>query len=167
METIRLIGYNPCSVADGEGLREVLYVSQCTHACEGCQNQKYWKEKGDEYLIDDVVEKVYKNPLTDITISGGDGLTIQYKDTLNLCKKLKLKGDKNIWLYTGYKYEDLFMLGKSDILNYIDILVDGKFQLDKKDSTLPFKGSSNQRIVNVKESFKRGNVVIWKKNGEI
>lgn len=160
METIRLIGYNPCSVTDGVGLREVVYVAYCTHSCIGCQNQKYWNDNGDEYLIDDVVEKLYKNPLTDITISGGDGLTVQYENTLELCRKLKEKGDKNIWLYTGYTYENLFKIDKDEILNYIDVLVDGKFEIDKRDLTLKFKGSNNQRTIDIKESIKKNMLVL-------
>lgn len=155
METIRLIGYNPCSVTDGIGLREVVYVAYCTHACVGCQNEKYWHDDGDEYLINEVVEKLYKNPLTDITISGGDGLTIQYKNTLELCKRLKAKGNKNIWLYTGYTYDELFKIGKSEILKYIDVLVDGKFDINKRDLTLKFRGSSNQKIINVQKKFNK------------
>lgn len=159
MESIRLIGYNPCSVTDGIGLREVVYIAYCTHRCLGCQNEKYWNDDGDEYLIDDIVEKLYKNPLTDITISGGDGLTVQYENTLELCKRLKEKGNKNIWLYTGYVYENLFKIGKDEILKYVDILVDGRFDTTKKDITLKFKGSINQRVINVKESIKQNKVI--------
>lgn len=163
MDTIRLIGYNPCSVTDGEGLREVVYVAFCTHKCVGCQNEKYWTDEGEEYLIDYVVEKLYKNPLTNITISGGDGLTIQYKNTLELCKRLKQKGKKNIWLYTGYTFEQLFELGKDEILNYIDCLVDDKFEIENRDTRLKFKGSTNQRCIDVKKSLKEREVVLWKK----
>lgn len=159
MESIRLIGYNPCSVTDGIGLREVVYIAYCTHRCLGCQNEKYWNDDGDEYLIDDIVEKLYKNPLTDITISGGDGLTVQYENTLELCKRLKEKGNKNIWLYTGYVYENLFKIGKDEILKYVDILVDGRFDTTKKDITLKFKGSINQRVINVEESIKQNKVI--------
>lgn len=153
MEYINLIGYNPCSLTDGVGLREVVYIAYCTHSCIGCQNKKYWNDKGDKYPIDEVVEKLYMNPLTDITISGGDGLTVQYDNTLELCKRLKNRGNKNIWLYTGYVYEDLFKLEKDEILQYIDVLVDGKFDINKKDLTLKFKGSSNQRVIDVKMSL--------------
>lgn len=165
MDTIRLIGYNPCSVTDGESLREVIYVALCTHRCSGCHNEKYWNDKGDEYLIDEVVEKLYKNPLTDITISGGDGLTVQYESTLELCKRLKERGNKNIWIYTGYTFRELFELGKDEILNYIDCLVDGRFEIDKRDTTLKFRGSKNQNIIDVPKSLKHKEVVFWK-NGE-
>ena len=161
MDTIRLIGYNPCSVTDGEGLREVVYVAFCTHKCVGCQNEKYWNDEGNECLIDDVIEKLYKNSLTDITISGGDGLTIQYDNTLELCKRLKQRGNKNVWLYTGYKFEELFKLGKDEILKYVDCLVDGRFEINKRDTTLKFKGSINQRIIDVQESLKQNKVIIY------
>jgi anaerobic ribonucleoside-triphosphate reductase activating protein len=161
VNTINLIGYNPCSLADGEGVREVIYISQCTHECFGCQNEKYWHDKGDEYLIDDVVEKLNKNPVTNITISGGDGLTVQYENTLELLKRLKQKTNKNIWLYTGYTWSQLINSNKKEVLKYIDVLVDGKFEIDKRDITLTFKGSKNQMTINVQESLKRGEVVLY------
>ena len=159
--TIRVIGYNPCSLIDGEGLREVLYIAECSHGCQGCQNQKYWKDKGEEFLISDIIKKITKNPSTDITISGGDGLTIQYKETLSLLKELKKHSNKNIWLYTGYTWEELINSDKKEVLLYIDVLVDGRFMIDKRDITLAFRGSSNQRIIDVKKSLKTKEVKLW------
>ena len=161
VDTIRLIGYNPCSVADGVGLREVLYIAQCTHRCKGCQNAKYWDDLGDEYTINEVVNKLIKNPLTNITLSGGDGLTVQYENTLELCKRLKEKSNKNIWVYTGYTYDELIKLNKTEIFKYIDVLVYGRFELDKRDITLKFRGSSNQRIIDIPKSLKDGRVVLY------
>jgi len=161
VNTIRLIGYNPCSLADGEGVREVIYISQCTHKCLGCQNEKYWNDKGDDYLIDEVINKLNKNPVTSITISGGDGLTVQYSNTLELLKRLKQNTTKSIWLYTGYTWEQLINSDKKEVLNYIDILVDGRFEIENRDITLIFKGSSNQRIINVQKSLKRGEIVLY------
>lgn len=160
VNTINLIGYNPCSLADGEGVREVIYISQCTHRCLGCQNEKYWLDKGDEYLIDEVVYRLTKNPITNITISGGDGLTIQYENTLELLKRLKQKTHKNIWLYTGYTWEQLINSNKKEVLQYIDVLVDGKFETDKRDITLSFKGSSGQKIIDVQESLKQNKIIL-------
>ena len=159
MTTINIIGYNPCSVVDGEGLRKVLYIALCTHHCPHCQNQKYWNDKGKEYSIDYLVNKLITNPLTNITLSGGDGLTVQYKNTLELLKQLKNKSNKNIWVYTGYTWEELFELNKQECLQYIDVLVDGRFEQDKRDITLKFRGSSNQRIINVQESLKQDKVI--------
>lgn len=162
--SIRVIGYNPCSLIDGYGLREVIYIAECTHGCQKCQNQKYWKDKGKTFLIKDIVNKVIKNPSTDITISGGDGLTVQYKETLELLKELKDKSTKNIWLYTGYTWEQLINSNKKEALNYIDILVDGRYENDLRDISLTFKGSSNQRIIDVQKSLKKGEVIIWQSN---
>lgn len=163
VNTIRLIGYNSCSLADGEGIREVIYISQCTHKCLGCQNEKYWNDTGDEYPIDEVVDRLTKNPVTNITISGGDGLTVQYKNTLELLKRLKERSNKNVWLYTGYTWKQLINGNKKEVLNYIDVLVDGKFEINKRDITLRFKGSSNQKTIDVKESLKRGEIVLYDK----
>lgn len=159
MDTIRLIGYNPCSVNEGVGLREVCYIAECTHNCRGCHNKKYLKEKGDTYEIKEVVKKLTENPYTDITISGGDGLTVQYENTLKLLKELKSKSHKNIWLYTGYTYEELFELNKTEVLKYIDVMVDGRFVLEERDVTLKFKGSKSQRIIDVKKSLKEDAVI--------
>jgi anaerobic ribonucleoside-triphosphate reductase activating protein len=161
IDTIHLIGYNSCSFVEGDGLREVIYIAQCTHACLGCHNKQYWNDVGDTYEIDDVVERLTKNPRTNITISGGDGLTIQYEGTLKLLRKLKEKSNKNIWLYTGYTWEELFKLNKDEVLNYIDVLVDGRFEIDKRDIALNFKGSSNQKIILVQQSLKQDKIILW------
>lgn len=163
INTINLIGYNHCSLVDGDGVREVIYISKCTHKCFGCQNEKYWNDKGDEHLIDEVVKKLNKNPITNITISGGDGLTVQYENTLELLKRLKRKTNKNIWLYTGYTWEQLINSNKKECLKYIDILVDGKFDINKRDVSLQFKGSSNQRIIDVKSSLKKQKIILWER----
>lgn len=161
MDTINIIGYNPCSVADGDGLREVLYIALCTHHCPFCQNQKYWNDKGKEYSIDYLVNKLITNPLTNITLSGGDGLTVQYENTLELLKQLKNKSSKNIWVYTGYTWEELINSDKRECLQYIDILVDGRFEIDKRDITLKFRGSSNQRLIDVKKSLLQKEVILY------
>ena len=160
-DTIRLIGYNPCSVNDGVGLREVFYVAECTHKCYGCHNEVWWNDKGTEYDINKLVEVIKRNDLTQITISGGDGLTVQYEATVKFCKKIKEETGKNIWLYTGYTYEQLFKLDKTEILKYIDVLVDGRFERDSRDITLKFRGSKNQRIIDVAKSIDVSEVVLW------
>lgn len=159
MDSIRLIGYNPCSVNEGVGLREVCYIAECTHNCAGCHNNRYLKDKGEKYEIKEVVKKLTENPYTNITISGGDGLTVQYDNTLQLLKELKSKSDKNIWLYTGYTYEELFALNKTEVLKYIDVMVDGRFILEERDVTLKFRGSKSQRIIDVKESLEKNSII--------
>ena len=150
---IGILGINRVSLADGPGVRTVLYIGGCTHKCPGCHNESSHDDLGDMVPIDYVVAELLNNPYVDITISGGDGLTIQYEATLKLLKKLRAASSKNIWLYTGYTFEELINSDKKEVLDYIDVLVDGRFIESKRDITLKFKGSSNQDIIDVKESL--------------
>jgi anaerobic ribonucleoside-triphosphate reductase activating protein len=158
---IGILGINKVSLADGVGVRTVLYIGGCTHKCPGCQNESSWDDLGDMVPIDYVVAELLNNPFVDITISGGDGLTIQYEATLELLKELRSKSSKDIWLYTGYTFEQLLNSEKREALNYIDVLVDGRFIEDKRDITLKFKGSSNQEIVDVKQSLMINKKVLY------
>lgn len=145
---------------NGEGLRTTIYVAGCFHKCEGCHNPSSWNpNNGKEYTLDQIISVIKDNELADVTISGGDSLTYQYHDTLRLVKKIKNTTDKSIWLYTGYTYEQL-LLDRREILDYIDVIVDGKFELSKRDLTLKFKGSSNQRIIDVKKSLKINKLIL-------
>lgn len=136
-------------INNGLGCRVTLWVSGCIHHCKGCQNKETWSfESGREFTDDDKREifKVLSLPyIKGITFSGGDPLC-SYDDILSLAKEIKEKfPKKDIWLYTGYTFEYINENLK-EILNYIDILVDGKFIEELKDVSLPFRGSSNQRI---------------------
>lgn len=136
------------STVDGEGLRLVVFTCGCSHFCKGCHNEKTWKiENGIEVELTEVVEYLYgkltKYPYDGLTLSGGDPL-FQEEETLLLVKELKKRlPELNIWLYTGYLYEDI--KGK-ELLTYLNVLVDGKF-IEEKKKNLIFKGSENQRII--------------------
>lgn len=160
MNNIYVTGRNSCSLADGEGLRDVWYISLCNHKCKGCQNKEFWNVKGELFSINEIIDMINENPLTNVTLSGGDGLTIQYKETLELLKAIKSKTNKNVWVYTGYTFEELFNSPKRECLDYIDVLVDGRFEIDKRDITLKFRGSSNQRIIDVKETLKNKKIIL-------
>ncbi|NFH00749.1 anaerobic ribonucleoside-triphosphate reductase activating protein [Clostridium botulinum] len=164
IKTIRVLGRNPCSLNDGEGSRDVWYIANCTHFCQGCHSEKYWYDNGQEFNIQKVIDKMKENPITDITISGGDGLTIQYKNTLELLKQIKKQTNKNVWLYTGYTFDELINSNKKECLKHIDVLVDSRFEIDKRDITLKFKGSSNQRIIDVQESLKQNKIIKYNFN---
>lgn len=133
------------SIVDGEGVRTVIYLAGCSHKCLGCHNIESWSpDNGKDMTVDEIVD--YVKDLYDITLSGGDPL-YQYEDTIELAKRLSREG-KNIWLYTGYTIEEIFEHNKMyEILNYVDVVVDGRFEIEKKDLSLKFKGSSNQRII--------------------
>lgn len=147
---------------NGNGIRTVIYVSGCSHYCEGCHNPSSWNvNNGIEYSINELINIIEDNSIADVTISGGDSLTFQYEDTLMLVKEIKAKTRKNIWLYTGYVFEEIPDSIK-EILRYLDVLVDGRFELSKKDLQIMFRGSSNQRIIDVQRSIKEGITILWK-----
>lgn len=144
-----------CSIADGEGFRVVLFVSGCLHHCKGCHNPEGWDPNNGKEFTQETIDKIVKlldRPyIRGLTLSGGDPLMpFNYEEVLNLCKQVKEKlPNKDIWVYTGFTYEDIKDL---EIFNYIDTLVDGKFILEQRDVTLPFRGSTNQRII---KNFRR------------
>lgn len=166
---IRLAAYlQPDSIVDGEGIRTVIWTQGCPHNCMGCHNPETHDVNGGA-LVD--LEEVYEiidnlEGQDGITFSGGDPF-MQPKECAEIAKYAKDKG-YNIWSYTGYTFEQLLLLAKTkqDIMNFlknIDVLVDGKFELNKKDYKSIFRGSSNQRIIDVSKSLKENKVVTIKK----
>jgi len=146
---------------NGSGLRTVIYVAGCWHRCKGCHNPLSWKENhGTDYTVDELINIILENEIADVTISGGDSLTYQYNDTLELLKAIKERTDKNIWLYTGYKFEELCQ-SKRECLDYIDVLVDGRFEQEERDLSIQFRGSKNQRIIDVKKSLTDEKIILF------
>lgn len=143
------------SVVDGEGIRNVIFVSGCLHKCKGCHNPQTWDfNYGYEFtqeIQNKFIEKCKENPmLNGITISGGDPI-YNSKELIPFLKKYKKENPTHtIWLYTGFKWEEI---EDNEILKLIDILVDGEYIEKYKDVTLAFRGSSNQRIINLKEEI--------------
>jgi len=140
------------SLLDGIGWRTVLFVSGCAHKCPGCHNPESWDKNAGKLFTEKVknfiFDQIDKN-IDGLTISGGDPLYgPNLKTVTNLCKEFKEKfPNKTIWVYTGNLYENVKDL---EIMQYIDVLVDGPFILDKRDTTIPFRGSTNQRIIDIK-----------------
>lgn len=152
-------------VTNGPGIRTTLFVSGCTHNCEGCFNKeqqdfnygnKFTKETEDEFI------QLTKNrQIKGVNILGGEPMQQIMDDTLlNLLKRIKLETDKPIWLWSGYTFEEIVNNPKRlEILREVDVLIDGKFQADKRDIMLKYRGSSNQRVIDVKKSLGQGNIV--------
>ncbi len=143
---------------NGDGLRVVLFVSGCSHSCKGCHNPETWNpESGilfDENAKNELFHELEKDYISGLTLSGGDPLNKHnLDDVLSLVKNVKeIFPNKSIWIYTGYQYEQMFldapdMDKRREILSYCDILVDGRFEEDKKDVHAPFVGSTNQNII--------------------
>ena len=144
---------------DGPGLRTSIYFSGCSHHCPGCQNPQTWDiNAGNDTDIDDVLKTVIDNDF-DVTFSGGDPI-FQVEEATELAKRIKHIG-KNIWCYTGYTYEQILADSRlSQILPFIDVLVDGRFDINLRDISLRFRGSANQRLIDVHKS-QLGKIAIW------
>ena len=141
-------------IANGDGVRVSLFVSGCRNHCPGCFNPETWDfNYGDLYTEDvenEITEALKPEYISGLTVLGGDPLEPENIELVTeLCKRVKeLYPEKTIWVYTGYYFEDF---KDREIMKYIDILVDGPFEMDKKDISLRFRGSSNQRILNIKD----------------
>ena len=153
------------SIANGLGCRVVLWCSGCSVHCKNCHNPETWDcnagqlfDKNAKQFIFDQLNKPY---IKGLTISGGHPLDPHnFEDVLALVKEVKTKfPTKDIWLYTGYLYEELYYKEISRILLYIDVIVDGPYIEDQRDITLAFRGSRNQRLIDVKETLKQGTIV--------
>jgi len=170
------IYYN--DVANGIGCRTAFFVSGCTHHCKGCFNEMTWDfNYGQRYtkeVQDEIVESLKPDYIAGLTILGGEPMEIvNQKEIRPLIERVKKEVPKaTIWVYSGYTWEELTDVNNkrchgedtNAILSMIDILVDGKFILEKKDLMLRFRGSSNQRVIDVKETLKVGEVVLSKYN---
>lgn len=168
-----LCGINFESLVDGEGVRAVLFISGCLHNCPYCHSPQthsftYGKEVNQE-LIDQINNEMTKRPyISGITLSGGDCMYSPV-ETLKLIKRIKIPHN-NIWCYTGFTFEEIINdKNQFQLLRHIDVLVDGLFEYSKRDISLAFRGSSNQRIIDVKQSLKQGKVVNYelKQNSKI
>lgn len=166
-----LCGVNFESMVDGEGVRAVLFISGCLHNCPYCHSPQthsftYGVEVNQE-LINDINAEITKRPyISGITLSGGDCMYSPV-ETLKLIKKLNIPHN-NIWCYTGFTFEQLIKNNNQlQLLKHINVLVDGRFEYSKRDITLAFKGSSNQRIIDVKQSLKQGEVILYEHSSKV
>lgn len=165
------IKYN--DIANGEGVRTSLFVSGCTHHCKGCFNSEAWDFNYGNLFTEEVENQILKSLepswINGLTLLGGEPMEpANQQGLLNLVKKVKtLYPNKTIWCYSGYLFDEQLLKPSrarcqytDELLSYIDILVDGKFEIDLKDITLRFKGSSNQRVIDVQQSLKQNIVVL-------
>ena len=152
-------------IANGPGVRVSLFVSGCRNHCKGCFQPETWSfNYGQEYdgvnTVNEIIEALSPEYISGLSILGGDPIEREnISEVVTLCYLVKrLYPDKSIWLYTGYKYEDIAEM-YPNVLEVIDVMVDGPFVEELKDISLVFRGSSNQRIIDVPESIRSGRVV--------
>lgn len=152
---------------NGDGLRVVVWLSGCSHKCEGCHNPITWDSNdGVDFNLSiqtDIINQLKKSYIDGITFTGGDPLYTKNRDELlgfikNIKKKFPLK---TIWMYTGYTWEEI-LLDKSllNIVKHVNVLVDGKFDKKCVDVNYPWAGSLNQRVIDIQQSIKKGKVVL-------
>ena len=164
------------SIANGTGIRVVLWVSGCSLHCKGCHNQETWSFDSGKPFDDEAKKELFdaldKPYIQGITLSGGHPLENENVETIYLLvKEIKEKfPTKDIWLYTGYTLEQIFptvitddfnvnRFYRQNIIEMCDVIVDGKYIEELKDITLKWKGSSNQRVINVQETFKQRRII--------
>ncbi|WP_214783520.1 anaerobic ribonucleoside-triphosphate reductase activating protein [Exiguobacterium sp. s183] len=146
---MRILSVVEESVVDGPGIRTVIFTAGCPHHCKGCHNPSSWNPAGGEEIeVDEIVRRIELSGWDGVTISGGEPF-LQSAELAKLVKACKSLG-KNVWVYTGYTIEQLVAMqdgAVQTVLDYADVLVDGRFEQSLRDMRLRFRGSSNQRII--------------------
>jgi anaerobic ribonucleoside-triphosphate reductase activating protein len=151
-------------VANGIGIRAALWCAGCNHMCKGCHNENSWDCYGGKLFTEDtfkiLVDELSKDYVRGLTFSGGDPLFPKNREeVLNIAKRIKfIYPNKDIWLWTGYSWNEIKDLENID---YINVLVDGVYIEEKRDITLAWRGSSNQNVIDVKKSIESGNMALY------
>ncbi len=161
---IRIFGIEGDSIVDGPGIRLAVFTQGCIHNCKGCHNPESHDPNGGRvYDTEKIIQLAAANPLYDgVTLTGGDPFyqPVPCAEIAEGVKKLGL----NVWTFTGYTWEQILDSKNEDFIRLLratDVLIDGRFELDKRSLELNFKGSTNQRTIDVKKSFEKGEIVLW------
>ena len=154
-------------IANGVGIRTSVFFSGCTHDCFNCFNKEYQDfDFGEEFTqkqIDEVIYYLSKDEVSGLTILGGEPLQQNYEDMINFLIQVRKATQKSIWIYSGYTYEEILNCEKkTNIISYCNVLVDGRYEDNLKNLRLKFRGSTNQRIIDIHNSLNQGKVVIMK-----
>ncbi len=161
MATISILEIVEDTTVDGPGFRTSVYSSGCPHHCPGCHNPQSWNiDNGHPVEIEEILKVILDDPFADVTFTGGDPM-FQPQGFSELAKAIRQHSNKNIWCYTGYRFEELLQNPtQKALLEQIDVLVDGRFIEALRDEELRFRGSNNQRIIDVQASLKEGETVV-------
>ena len=151
--SIRILDIKYGTSVDGIGLRTSLYCAGCEHHCPGCQNPQSWNEDGGESVSVEELFELIMDADMNVTFTGGDPM-FHPEAFITLAKMIKQRSSKTIWCYTGYRFEDLLQHPvRRELVELCDVVVDGRFVEAEKDLSLHFRGSRNQRIIDVKKSL--------------
>ena len=149
------------TTVDGPGFRTSIYCAGCNHQCPGCHNPQSWDFKaGTPMSEDELLRVVLADEFADVTFSGGDPM-YQAEGFAQLARMIKEQSNKTIWCFTGFRFEQLKDPAQWELLRHVDVLVDGPYVAALRDTSLRFRGSSNQRLIDVQKSLKEGRVIGW------
>ncbi len=157
---MKVAGIIQNSVVNGIGVRDTIFFQGCEHHCIGCHNPKTWDINGGEEMSVQRIAEIFKDSPHDITLSGGEPL-LQYDEIIGLMGYMYNAQRKRFWIYTGFRYEEIPPRMLEVMSKYVDVLVDGRFEESKKDLKLQFRGSSNQRLIDLPKSVAKGKVILW------
>ena len=158
--SIRVLDINYGTSVDGVGLRTSIYCAGCENKCPGCHNPQSWDERGGEAMEVEELFRLIEDADMNVTFTGGDPMFHPEGFTL-LAQMIKSQSHKTIWCYTGYRFEELLKHpSRRALLEKCDVLVDGRYVEAERDLSLHFRGSRNQRIIDVRQSLAQGEVVL-------
>ena len=158
---MRILDIVEGTTVDGPGLRTSVYCAGCPNACPGCHNPQTWDiNAGHEMSTQEIMDIIMADPFANVTFSGGDPM-YQAAGFAELAREIHKRTNKDIWCYTGFTFESLITQEQRELLEQLDVLVDGPFIEKLRDTDLLFRGSSNQRLIDVQASLYSGKVVLW------
>ncbi len=164
---IRVLDIIEDTMVDGPGFRTSIYCAGCNHQCPGCHNPQSWAfDGGREMSVSELMKIITADPFANVTFSGGDPM-YQAAGFAELARAIHTHTNKDIWCYTGFTYESLIHKDQRALLEQIDVLVDGPFIQKLRDPDLLFRGSSNQRLIDVQKSIYAREVILWEPNIDV
>ena len=161
MKKLRILDIVEDTMVDGPGFRTSIYCAGCRQQCAGCHNPQSWAFDGGQEMMEQIVRVIESDPYANVTFSGGDPM-YQAAGFAELAREIHRRTNKDIWCYTGFTFESLINEDQRELLSELDVLVDGPFIERLRDGDLLFRGSSNQRIIDVQASLYSGETVLWK-----
>ena len=152
-------------IANGVGIRTSVFFTGCTHNCFNCFNKDYqdfaYGKEFTQSQIDEIIRYLSEDEISGLTILGGEPLQQDYNDMINFLTQVRKSTSKIIWIYSGYTYEEILnSKEKMEIISYCDVLVDGRYEEKLRNLRLKFRGSSNQRVIDIQKTLKEAKIVI-------
>ena len=161
---IKVLSIIEDTMVDGPGFRTSIYCAGCRHRCPGCHNPQSWDFGGGrEMSTEEIMRIIVADPYANVTFSGGDPM-YQAAGFAELAHAIRRRTNKDIWCFTGFRFEELIQPEQRELLEHIDVLVDGPYVASLRNPDLLFRGSSNQRIIDVQASLFASEVVLWQQN---